>query len=97
MHVSALVGFAFLTLVSSAPASPFVSSDDSELMRIEALADRAPDRIHGSADYIFDEEDAYVDATTGTNPLDPNNCSQVPVRMKRTDGTVVTRRIGKCD
>ena len=62
MRVLALVGIAFSSLPLVATASPQVSTEDAEIMRIEALADRAPDRVQGFTPYIHDL-DATVDKT----------------------------------
>jgi hypothetical protein len=97
MRVLLLIGVSLLSIGSNVSASPQVSSDDAELLRIEALADRAPDRIHGAADYLFDDEDAYIDATTGNDPRGQSYCAQVPVQMKRSDGVVVMHRIDMCN
>jgi hypothetical protein len=96
MRVLALVGFAFLSLPLVASASPQVSSQDAETMRIEALADRAPDRIQGFTPYIQDL-DATVDQTTGRNMPDPDDCWRVPVFTKRSDGKVVRQFVDVCD
>jgi hypothetical protein len=96
MRVIALVGIAYLSLPLVATASPQVSSQDAETMRIEALADRVPDRVQGFTPYIHDL-DAMVDRTTGSNMAEPDDCSRVPVLTKRSDGRVVRQLIDMCD
>ncbi len=96
MRVLALVGVAFLSFPLVATASPQVSAEDAETMRIEALADRAPDRVQGFTPYIHDL-DAMMDQTTGRNVPDPDDCSRVPVLSKRGDGKVVRQLIDMCD
>jgi hypothetical protein len=96
MRVLALVSIAFLSFPLTATASPQVSAEDAEIMRIEALADRAPERIQGFTPYIHDQ-DATADPTTGRNMPDPDDCSRVPVLTKRGDGKVVRQLIDMCD
>jgi len=45
---------------------------------------------------MLEDEDTYVDATTGNNPRE-ENCAQTPVRLKRTDGATVIKRIDMCE
>ena len=97
MRVFVILGAAVVTLSSSALASPLVSSEDAQLMRIEALADRAPDRIQGSAPYIFESPDTAVDLTNGQNVTEPDDCSRVPVLTKRSDEKTISQRIDMCD
>jgi hypothetical protein len=73
MRIVARVGALLTICCSSIFAAPFISSDEAELMRIEALTDTAPDRIHGPSDYILDGEETFADATTGNNPREPDN------------------------
>lgn len=96
MRVLALVGVACLILKSLASASPQVSSDDAELMQIEALADRAPDRVQGGMPYLS-TSDETPDSMTGGNAVDPDDCSRVPVFTKRSDGRVVKQFVDVCD
>ena len=96
MRVLALIGIAFLSFPLVATASPQVSAEDAETMHIEALADRAPDRVQGFSPYIHDLE-AATDLTTGRNMPDPDDCSRVPVLTKRGDDKVVRRLIDMCD
>jgi hypothetical protein len=69
----------------------------AEDMRIRALADSA-DRIHGHgrSDFVLEDEDTYIDATTGTNPLG-ESCAKTPVRLKWSDGVAVIKRIDMCE
>lgn len=96
MRVLTLVGIVFFSLPLVATTSPQVSAEDAEIMRSEALADRAPDRIQGFTPYIHDL-DASVDQTTGRNMPEPDDCSRVPVLTKRGDGKVVRQFIDMCD
>lgn len=86
-----------LTTATSGGASQGVSIEDAEAMRLEALADRAPDNIHGPADFILRDPDADVDRATGRSRDGSEDCSNVPIRTKRDDGAVVVDRIDMCD
>ena len=97
MRVLALVGMAFLSFPLVATASPQVSAEDAETMRIEALADRAPDRVQGFTPYIHDVEGKAGLTTTGRNMPDSDDCSRVPVLTKRDDGKMVRQLIDMCD
>src|SRR3954468_20179533 len=79
-------------------ASPSMSWEEADLLRIEALADRAPERVHGRFDFVLEDVDASVDATTGQglNASD-DECANVPVFTQRSDGRVVKRRVNVCD
>jgi hypothetical protein len=87
----------FVALVVPASASPMVSSEDAEAMRLEALADRAPDHIHGRYEFMLQDPDAAFDMTTGQATFDDDDCSRVPVKIKRSDGRVVSQRVNVCD
>jgi hypothetical protein len=96
MRVAAVVAV-LLATATSAGASQSVSAEDAETMRLQALADRAPDNIHGSADFILRDPDADVDRTTGRSPDGSEDCSNVPIRTNRSDGAVIVDRIDMCD
>jgi len=82
----------------SAPASPLVSSEDADLLGAEALAHRAPDRIHGRFDFMLEDPDASVDTTTGQGLNGPReDCVNVHVISRRSDGRLVKRRMNVCD
>jgi hypothetical protein len=54
---------------------------------------------HGSVNGVvggIKTQDTYVDATTGSNPRE-ENCAQTPVRLKRSDGATVLKRIDICE
>jgi hypothetical protein len=64
---------------------------------MEALADRAPERIHGRSDFLLEDPDLTVDQTTGSGGQPDDDCTNVPIRVMRSDGLVVTRRVNICD
>jgi hypothetical protein len=96
MRMAAAVAV-LLATATSAGASQSISAEDAEAMRLEALADRAPDNIHGPADFVLREPDADVDRTTGRSRDGSEDCSNVPIRTKRGDGAVVVDRVDMCD
>jgi hypothetical protein len=90
------VACAFLTMSSPIVAAP-TSADEAGLPNLEALTGREPDRWQGRHHYLYDEENQPNSETTGSAPSDPRSCAGEPVRMRRTDGTTVVRRIRRCD
>ena len=90
-----VVGALFI-LPAPGVAAP-TGSDQAGMPNIEALGDREPDRWQGRHHYLYDEENQPGLATTGSAPSDPRGCASEPVRMQRTDGTTVVRRIKRCD
>jgi hypothetical protein len=83
-----------LTAMPLGAAAP-TNSDDAGL-NIDALGDREPDRWQGRHHYLYDDEHRPGSATTGASPSDPRACANEPVRMRRSDGSVV-RRVRRCD
>jgi hypothetical protein len=76
-------------------ASATVSSEDSERMRMETLADSASQHIQGRSDMLPAEEDEESpDRTTGSSD---DECANVFVRTEREDGQTVIDRVNVCD
>lgn len=73
------------------------NADGAALPNIEALADREPDRWQGRHHYLYDDEYQPGPATVGSAPSDARACANEPVRMRRSDGSTVVRRIRRCD
>lgn len=94
MRLSVLVSSALLAFIISVQARPLVPVVDEERVRTDEHMIKA-ERLHGRFDFVLDDEDTYSDATTGTSQRD--NCAQTPVRLKRSDGVMVTKRIYMCD
>ena len=87
MRLLATLGIACLTF-THALAYPVVSSEDAEAMRLEALGDRAPEKLLGGWDNIIEEPiEALMDVTGQDNPYD--DCANTPIRAKRSDGSTV--------
>jgi len=87
---------AFLIVPSAASAAP-TSAEEVGMPNIEALGNQEPDRWQGRHHYLYDEEYQPGSATTGSAPADPRSCAGEPVRMQRTDGSTIVRRIRRCD
>jgi hypothetical protein len=88
---------ACVLLTTPAHAAAPANSEDATLFNIEALADREPDRWQGRHHYLYDDEHQPGSATVGSAPSDPRACANEPVRMRRSDGSTVVRRIRRCD
>lgn len=73
------------------------NADDAGLLNIEALGDREPDRWRGRHHYLYDDENQPNSATVGSAPSDGRTCGSEPVRLRRSDGSTVVRRIRRCD
>jgi hypothetical protein len=85
-----------LTSPFHAAAAP-ADADDARSLNIEALGDREPDRWQGRHHYLYDDENQPNSATVGSAPPDGRTCASEPVRMRRSDGSTVVRRIRRCD
>jgi hypothetical protein len=90
--VGAFVIFPLPTVV----AAP-TENAEAGLPNIEALGDREPDRWQGRHHYLYDEEYQPGSATVGSASSGSRPCANEPVRMQRSDGTTVVRRIKRCD
>jgi hypothetical protein len=81
----------FLTLSTAAGAS---SAGAQAQEPGEAMADRWQGRHH----YLFDEQNRPGTATTtGAASPETSGCATTTVRMRRSDGSTVLRRIRRCD
>lgn len=81
----------FLTLSTAAGASS--AGVETREPAEDALADRWQGRHH----YLYDEENRPSPATTGASSSETSGCATTTVRMRRSDGTTVLRRIRRCD
>ena len=99
MRLTALgvcVAYLLLTALTSSAAAP-ATADDPALQNIEALSNREPDRWQGRHHYLYDDEYQPGNATVGSAPPDARACSNEPVRLRRSDGSMVVRRFRRCD
>jgi hypothetical protein len=87
----------FLLSATPALASQDISAADAEAMRIEALANSAPERVQGRFDFMLEDPDIAVDVTSGSGGQPDDDCASVPVRVKRSDGSTIMKRVNTCD
>ena len=78
--------------VTLAPAN----SDEAAMMRLEAIGDRSPEQWQGRQHYLYDEDYQPGAETVGSAGTNPMACSDEPVRMRRSDGKAVIRRLNRC-
>jgi hypothetical protein len=83
------------TLNHRATAAP--NPDAAASPPIETLSERNPDRWQGRQHYLYDDENRSDPATTGSAASDARACANEPVRLRRSDGTTVVRRLKRCD
>jgi hypothetical protein len=80
-------------LLTPSHAAP---TDADNTRSIEALGDREPDRWQGRHHYLYDDENQPNSATVGSAPHEGRTCASEPV-LRRSDGSMVVRRIRRCD
>jgi hypothetical protein len=73
--------------VNSAP------SDDA--LRL-AVTDRSPEQWQGRQHYLYDEDYQPGEETVGSAASNPLACSDEPVRLRRSDGKTLIRRLNRC-
>jgi hypothetical protein len=86
-----------LLSIPSYAAAAAADANDAAGPDVEALGDRAPDRWNGRRHYLYDDENLPNAATVGSAPSDVRACANEPVRLRRSDGSTVVRRIKRCD
>ena len=84
-----------LAAVNHATAAP--SPDAAASAPVETLSERNPDRWQGRHHYLYDDENRPDSGTTGAAASDARACANEPVRLRRSDGTTVVRRLKRCD
>jgi len=77
------------------PAAASPDTDNAALMQAETLSDH--DRWQGRHHYLYDEENRPGPETVGAAPSNARACSNEPVRLRRSDGSTVVRRLRRCD
>lgn len=85
-----------LTSPASATAVAPTSADDAAVMQIEAIQDRSADIWQGRHHYLYDDDYQPGSETVGSVPADARACATQPIRMRRSDGTTVVRRLKRC-
>jgi len=84
-----LLSLPAITPIPAAAAAP----DGARPAPIQADADRWQGRRH----YLYDDAYRPGSETVGQRPLDARGCVNEPVRMRRSDGSTVVRRLQRCD
>jgi hypothetical protein len=87
---------AFLTSTFHAAAAS-INGDEPGRLNIEALGDREPDRWQGRHNYLYDDVNQPNTTTVGSAPSAGRTCVSEPVRVRRSDGSTVVRRIKRCE
>jgi hypothetical protein len=84
-----------LSVSLAGPAlSAQVQDDAAEALRIEALQDAGHENWTGRHHYLYDDE--YQPETSGA-ALGAKECTAETVRIKRSDGKTVIKRVSRCD
>jgi hypothetical protein len=97
MRVFMVAGIASV-LAAPSLASTVITAEDAQIWQAEALAAKAPERIHGGFDFMLEDFESAVDQTTAIGPVDfKENCARVRIHAKRSDGTTAIKRVNVCD
>jgi hypothetical protein len=67
------------------------------MVDVDVPGERESDRWQGRRHYLYDDENQPNSATVGSAPSDGRVCASQPMRLRRSDGTTVMRRIRRCD
>jgi hypothetical protein len=92
---STIIGlWALGLLLTTAPAASPKDADAAAVMRNDAQSDRWQGRQH----YLYDETSPPQSGTTGMDSggMDARACTNEPVRLRRSDGSTVVRRMMRC-
>jgi hypothetical protein len=72
------------------------NSDEAARMQLEAISDRSPEQWQGRQHYLYDEDYQPGEETVGSAGSNPLTCNDEPVRLRRSDGKTVIRRLNRC-
>ena len=89
-------GCLFLATPSFGTTLDPTNADDATKMLLEAISDRSPEQWQGRQHYLYDEDHQPGEETVGSAGSNPLTCSDEPVRLRRSDGKSVIRRLNKC-
>jgi hypothetical protein len=95
---AAIVSIGCLLLATpsySANVAP-ANSNEAAMMRIEAIGDRSPEQWQGRQHYLYDEDHQPGEETVGWAGSNPLACEDEPVRLRRSNGKAVIRRLNRC-
>ena len=89
-------GFIFLANPSHGAILSPANSDEAAMLRLEAISDRSPEQWQGRQHYLYDEDYQPGEETVGSAGSNPLTCNDEPVRLRRSDGKTVIRRLNRC-
>jgi hypothetical protein len=85
--------FIFIALLA---ATPSLASPQERNPGSEVRTERSDVRWQGRRHWLYDDAGSDV-STDGFNANAKGDCRSVPVRMKRSDGATVVRRVRRCE
>ena len=83
-------------LLAAAPASAAPAVQDRTAEAGEPVGERWDDRWQGRHHWLYDDVEPGA-STDGHAANAQADCRNVPVRMKRPDGSTVVRRLKRCE
>src|SRR5215207_6173638 len=83
------------TPIHSSAVSP-ATSDEAARLWLEAISDRSPEQWKGRQHYLYYEDYQPGEETVGSASSNPLSCNNEAVRMRRSDGKTVVRRLNRC-
>ena len=89
-------GCILLATPSQSATLPPANTDEAAMLRLEALSDRSPEQWQGRQHYLYDEDYQPGEETVGSAGSNPLTCSDERVRLRRSDGKTVIRRLNCC-
>jgi hypothetical protein len=87
------IPFILFALLAATPSLASPQERDPAAAASEPRGERADQRWQGRRHWLYDDA---VSATDGFDANAKGDCRSVPVRMKRSDGATVVRRINRC-
>jgi hypothetical protein len=88
--------FILLALLAATPSLASPQERDAAAAASDLRGERADNRWQGRHHWLYDDAVSSA-ATDGLNANARGDCRNVPVRMKRSDGATVVRRVRRCE
>jgi hypothetical protein len=88
-------GCILLATPSQSATLPPANTDEAAMLRREAIS-RSPEQWQGRQHYLYDEDYQPGEETVGSGGSNPLTCSDERVRLRRSDGKTVIRRLNRC-
>src|SRR4051794_37923003 len=79
----------------SATVAP-ANSDETAMMRLDAVGDRSSEQWQWRQHYLYDEDHQPRQETVGSAGSNPAACTDERVQLRRSDGKTVIRRLNRC-